>query len=204
MLDISHQYSTYGSLIYFSYWGTLPYFWYINEKNNVDCFSSIYDSYLFSIPSLPCFICTWFLFLYVYLWLNQWNAIEALRETLRVHAKYHPPLEWIIMFWIDDWIPTHTNLCQWRTLIWSRNSYDTQLLCLCQLLSHGHDWVFPFYLVPHKCSNTMCTRWEFFHKKTKIVDVIFWVPLLQSTLFEFCALITHRVLVLYSYIPALW
>ena len=48
---------------------------------------------------------------------------------------------------------------QRRTLIWSRNSYDTQLLCLCRSLSHGHDWVFPFSAGLHTFSTTMCTSW---------------------------------------------
>ena len=95
----------------------------------------------------------------------------------------------------------HTYLCQPQTLILSRNSYDTQLLCLCQSLSHGNDWVFPFSVGLHTLFTTMCTSWEFFDKKqTKMVDLMFWAPLLQRTFFSFCTLSTGIVLTLESYI----
>ena len=91
----------------------------------------------------------------------------------------------------------HTNLCQRRMLIRSISSYDTQLLCLCGSLSHGHDWVFTFSIGLHKFSTTMCTSWEFFDKKqTKMVGLMFWAPLLQSTLCEIFTLSTRRVLAL--------
>ena len=95
----------------------------------------------------------------------------------------------------------HTYLCQPQTLILSRNSYDTQLLCLCRSLSHGNDWVFPFSVGLHTLFTTMCTSWEFFDKKqTKMVDLMFWAPLLQRTFFSFCTLSTGIVLTLESYI----
>ena len=56
----------------------------------------------------------------------------------------------------------HTNLCQRWTLIWLRNSYDTQLLCLFRLLSIGHDWVFTFSVGVHTFSTKMFTSWELF------------------------------------------
>ena len=60
-----NAYLVYGSFFFLSSWGTLTQIWYINEKNNLDCFCSIYDFYLCLILSLPCFVCPCFLFLYV-------------------------------------------------------------------------------------------------------------------------------------------
>ena len=59
----------------------------------------------------------------------------------------------------------HTNLYQWRVLLWSRNSYVMKLLCLCWSLIHRHDWVFPFSVWLHTFSTTMCISWEYVDKK---------------------------------------
>ena len=62
----------------------------------------------------------------------------------------------------------HTNLCQRWTIIWSRKSYDTKLLCLFWSLSHGHDIVFPLSVLLHTFYTTMCTSWEFSDKNDSL------------------------------------
>ena len=89
----------------------------------------------------------------------------------------------------------HANLCELRTLIWSRNSYDTQLLCLCRSLSHGHDWVFPFSVGLHTLSTMMCISCDFVDKKWAITwqTIVLLCKFIYSTYYEFPHFIHHKM-----------